>query len=95
MRQLQGTLNFRTGFIGRRACNGLDFQIEHHLFPNICHVYYPRIAPLVREFCLRNGYPYRCFGWGEAIFQVVCGYFSTTADTPPRPAESVFAGTRR
>lgn len=33
---------------------GLNFQIEHHLFPNICHVHYRKIAPIVestaREF---------------------------------------------
>ncbi|MDW3195795.1 MAG: acyl-CoA desaturase [Cytophagales bacterium] len=28
---------------------GLNFQIEHHLFPNICHIHYPRIADIVRD----------------------------------------------
>ena len=79
MRQLQGTLNFRTGLVGRLACNGLEFQIEHHLFPNICHVYYPRVAPLMREFCRRNGYPYRCFRWSEAILKSYAAIFR------PRP----------
>jgi linoleoyl-CoA desaturase len=79
MQQLQGTLNFRTGPIGRLACNGLEFQIEHHLFPNICHVYYPRVAPLVREFCRKNGYPYRCFGWSQAILKSYAAMFR------PRP----------
>jgi fatty acid desaturase len=79
MRQLQGTLNFRTGLVGRLACNGLEYQIEHHLFPNICHVYYARVAPLVREFCNRNGYPYRCLGWGEAIVKSYAAIFR------PRP----------
>jgi linoleoyl-CoA desaturase len=69
MRQLAGTLNFRTGFVGSLACNGLQFQIEHHLFPRICHVHYPRVAPLVHDFCRRNGYPYRCLGWSEAILK--------------------------
>lgn len=35
---------------------GLNFQIEHHLFPNICHVHYRKMAPIVektaREFNL-------------------------------------------
>src|SRR5690606_1341010 len=26
---------------------GLNFQIEHHLFPNICHVHYDKIASIV------------------------------------------------
>jgi fatty acid desaturase len=75
MRQMQGTVNFRTGLIGRLACNGVEFQIEHHLFPNICHTYYPQIAPLVREFCRRNGYPYRCLGWHEAILKSYAALF--------------------
>jgi linoleoyl-CoA desaturase len=35
-----------TYFVG-----GLNFQIEHHLFPRICHVHYPAIAPLVEQTC--------------------------------------------
>jgi len=30
---------------------GLNYQIEHHLFPRIQHTYYPIIAPAVRAFC--------------------------------------------
>ncbi|HBH06347.1 MAG TPA: acyl-CoA desaturase [Flavobacteriales bacterium] len=26
---------------------GLNFQVEHHLFANICHIHYPKIAPIV------------------------------------------------
>jgi len=37
---------------------GLNYQIEHHLFPRMSHVYYPKIAPVVREFCLSRGIPY-------------------------------------
>ena len=44
-------------------CSGLEFQIEHHLFPNLSHVYYPKLAPLVRDFCAQYGLPYRCFSW--------------------------------
>jgi len=36
---------------------GLNYQIEHHLFPQICHVHYPALAPIVeqtsREFGVR------------------------------------------
>lgn len=30
---------------------GLNFQIEHHLFPRVSHIHYPRISALVRETC--------------------------------------------
>jgi fatty acid desaturase (delta-4 desaturase) len=37
---------------------GLNYQIEHHLFPRIAHAHYPTIAPLVRQYCLSKGIPY-------------------------------------
>ena len=37
---------------------GLNFQIEHHLFPRICHVHYPRIAEIVRAACAEFGVRY-------------------------------------
>jgi fatty acid desaturase (delta-4 desaturase) len=40
---------------------GLNYQIEHHLFPRIQHSHYPLIAPIVREFCANKGIPYRHF----------------------------------
>ena len=30
---------------------GLNSQIEHHLFPNVCHVHYPRLRRIVEETC--------------------------------------------
>ena len=30
---------------------GLNFQVEHHLFPRISHIHYPAISKLVRETC--------------------------------------------
>jgi linoleoyl-CoA desaturase len=37
---------------------GLNFQIEHHLFPRICHVHYPRIADIVEATCAEFGVRY-------------------------------------
>jgi linoleoyl-CoA desaturase len=34
---------------------GLNFQIEHHLFPGVCHVHYPHLLEAVRETCARHG----------------------------------------
>ena len=41
---------FITWYVG-----GLNFQIEHHLFPKISHVHYPKIAPIVRQVCEEFG----------------------------------------
>ena len=38
---------------------GLNFQIEHHLFPDVCHLHYPAIAGIVEAACVAHGVPYR------------------------------------
>ncbi len=37
---------------------GLNFQIEHHLFPRICHANYPAITKLVEATCREYGVRY-------------------------------------
>ncbi|SFC20257.1 linoleoyl-CoA desaturase [Flexibacter flexilis DSM 6793] len=37
---------------------GLNFQVEHHLFPLISHVHYPAIAPIVKATAEEYGVPY-------------------------------------
>lgn len=37
---------------------GLNFQVEHHLFPRICHMHYPAIAPIVRQTAAEFNVPY-------------------------------------
>jgi linoleoyl-CoA desaturase len=57
--QLKTTANFATDnkliswFTG-----GLNFQIEHHLFPNISHIHYPQISKIVKATCREYGIPY-------------------------------------
>ncbi|MFZ6010836.1 MAG: fatty acid desaturase family protein [Bacteroidota bacterium] len=38
---------------------GLNFQVEHHLFPNICHVHYRKISNIVRQTAEEFGLPYK------------------------------------
>lgn len=38
---------------------GLNYQVEHHLFPNISHVHYDKISELVKQTALKYGIPYR------------------------------------
>ncbi|MBS3914477.1 MAG: acyl-CoA desaturase [Bacteroidetes bacterium] len=50
--QLNTTANFapRSKFWGW-ITGGLNFQVEHHLFPRVSHVHYPSIAPIVQQVC--------------------------------------------
>lgn len=38
---------------------GLNFQVEHHLFPGVCHVHYRKIAKIVRHTAEEFGLPYK------------------------------------
>jgi len=38
---------------------GLNYQIEHHLFPNICHVHYRKISAIVKSTANEFGLPYK------------------------------------
>jgi linoleoyl-CoA desaturase len=37
---------------------GLNFQIEHHLFPRVCHIHYPAISKIVEKACRDFGIHY-------------------------------------
>jgi linoleoyl-CoA desaturase len=57
--QMNTTVNFsrKSRFISWYV-GGLNFQVEHHLFPTICHVHYPNIAKIVKETAEEAGVPY-------------------------------------
>lgn len=38
---------------------GLNFQIEHHLFPTVCHVHYRKISEIVKQTAGEFGLPYK------------------------------------
>ena len=39
---------------------GLNYQIEHHLFPTICHIHYRKLSKIVRETTKEFDLPYNC-----------------------------------
>lgn len=54
--QLATTVDFAPG--GRLLgwyVGGLNFQVEHHLFPRVGHRHYAALAPIVREVCREHG----------------------------------------
>jgi linoleoyl-CoA desaturase len=69
MHQVETTVDFAprnrllSWYIG-----GLNFQVEHHLLPHICHLNYPRLAPIVAATCEEFGIRYNCYPtWREAF----------------------------
>jgi linoleoyl-CoA desaturase len=57
--QLKTTANFATNNkLISWLTGGLNFQVEHHLFPKISHVHYPAINKIIRQACADYGIPY-------------------------------------
>jgi linoleoyl-CoA desaturase len=60
--QLQTTANFATrSRVLTWLLGGLNYQVEHHLFPRISHVHYPDIAKIVKETCEEFNVQYQEF----------------------------------
>lgn len=69
---------------------GLNFQAEHHLFPRICHVHYPKIAPIVKATAKEFGVPYNEFPTFRSGVAAHLQHLKTQAQLqetpPPAPA---------
>lgn len=53
---------------------GLNFQIEHHLFPKICSVHYPEISPIVERTAHEFDIPYNHH---ETFFEAFASHYRT------------------
>lgn len=58
--QCQTSVNWSSGsWFWNHVSGGLSHQIEHHLFPSICHTNYVHIQDIVEQTCLEYGVPYQ------------------------------------
>jgi fatty acid desaturase len=58
--QCQTSVNWSPGsWFWNHFSGGLSHQIEHHLFPSICHTNYYHIQDVVESTCLEYGVPYQ------------------------------------
>lgn len=51
------------GTISGWLTGGLNFQVEHHLFPRMSSSWYPYIAPTVRRVCAKHNIHYAYYPW--------------------------------
>ena len=51
---------------------GLNYQIEHHLFPRVSHIHYPALSKIVKEKCEAFNLPYNCI---PSFRQAVVSHF--------------------
>jgi fatty acid desaturase len=57
-RQVLTSRNVRGGWLTDMALGGLNYQIEHHLFPSMPRPALRRSQPLIMEYCRQSGLPY-------------------------------------
>jgi linoleoyl-CoA desaturase len=82
--QVRTTANFAPGnkligwFVG-----GLNYQIEHHLFPKVSHIHYPAIAGIVKEVCKRHRVHYNEF---DTMTSAVASHFRMMKMLGRKPA---------
>lgn len=72
-----------TWFLG-----GLNYQIEHHLFPKVCHMHYPALSRIVKNVAAQHGIQYRAH---RSLSGAVASHFrllrklGRPVDTTPTP----------
>ncbi|MFA6144418.1 MAG: fatty acid desaturase [Sulfurimonas sp.] len=60
LRQIMGSVNYNTGTDLIDFAHGfLNYQIEHHLFPDMPHSFYQKMQPIVKEICKKHNLEYR------------------------------------
>jgi linoleoyl-CoA desaturase len=56
--QLQTTSNYNSNRFFSWYVGGLNYQVEHHLFPTICHVHYRDLSKIVKQKAKEHNLPY-------------------------------------
>jgi linoleoyl-CoA desaturase len=82
--QVKTTANFaRNSKLVTWLVGGLNFQIEHHLFPRISHIHYPQISKIVKETCEQFGLLYNDF---PTMSAAVASHFNMMKQLGRKPA---------
>ncbi|MGP3923905.1 fatty acid desaturase family protein [Streptomyces sp. 8N616] len=69
--QVLTSRNVRGGRITDFVLGGLNYQIEHHLFPSMPRTALPAAQPLVRDYCAELGLPYTQTGLLDSYRQAL------------------------
>jgi fatty acid desaturase len=70
-KQVLTSRNVRGGWFVDVALGGLNYQIEHHLFPGMPSPSLRRVQPIVRDYCAEIGVPYEQTGLIESYRQAL------------------------
>lgn len=70
-KQVRTSRNIAGGFWASALLGGLNYQVEHHLFPNMARPYLARAREIVREYCQTHEVPYTEMSLARAHAAVV------------------------
>ncbi|XP_021906194.1 delta(8)-fatty-acid desaturase 2 [Carica papaya] len=65
-KQTSGTLDISCSSYMDWFFGGLQFQLEHHLFPRLPRCHLRKISPVVKDLCKKHNLPYRSLSFWEA-----------------------------
>ena len=83
-RQVLTSRNIHGGRLVDTALGALNYQIEHHLFPNMPRPNLRRSQPMIREFCREHGLPYVQTGLLDSYAQTLRHLHAVGRDPQPR-----------
>jgi len=69
--QLWTTRNMTPSILTDWICGGLNYQIEHHLFPTIPRHNLNRLSQKIKAFCKENQLPYQCSDFYDGLVKVL------------------------
>jgi fatty acid desaturase len=81
-RQVLTSRNIRGNWLTDLALGGLNYQIEHHLFPSMPRPNLRRSQPLISEFCRQHGLPYAQAGLLGSYAQALRHLHAVGAQAP-------------
>jgi fatty acid desaturase len=92
--QIRTTRNYPPGALAAFLCGGIEYQLEHHLFPSMPRRGFPLAVAEVRAFCEARGLRYEVMPFRETLRRALQFHIDRPstlpaapppADSPPRP----------
>ena len=72
LRQIMGSVNYSTGSDFIDFVHGfLNYQVEHHIFPDRTHYFYQKSQPIIKEICKKHNLEYRQENVFKRLFMTV------------------------
>lgn len=85
--QIRTTSNFAMGNkLISWLVGGLNFQVEHHLFPKVSHIHYPALSKIVQEKCTEFHLPYNYY---PTLMGAIASHFRTMKMLGHKPSHQV------